>query len=454
MPNTICTSFPPLTGYELNEIRRGLSARLSPNGYSSNDIAQRPEHALVPCRDCGCTELPASVMSWVSEPAYVGGDPRFPWLGDHAHWAYNLQHAYCDDCVSECEWCASPAALHGQSYSNVTLCVDCTDNARLCSQCGDGVRDHRAMYLGSRDEYYCDNCSDDYVASCAHCGTSYHVDDDPDCDCSESHLINSYGHKPDAVFRDINLMAMRLCGDDVSKPFMGFELEVESGNNRKGDGAELFQEIINDELVYLKEDSSLDDGFEIVTHPSTLDFYQNGFDWEPIQQLRDMKFKSWSTRTCGFHVHISRDAFYTKDLHRNTNASPHMYGFLLFIYKNAAEVEAISGRNSTYGRITDSELENAFAYSARRARSERYVAVNTSNRHTLELRCFKGSLNHDRIMGYLEFVDAVFHYTKTNRITKLKDSMDFLAFTQWCEIQPRYDNLLSLIHRSGALDAE
>lgn len=420
-----------------------------------------PHNAIVPCRDCS-NELHHQRMNFMNfyELHYVHANYQPNRYGEqpllHAERERRMV-SLCPSCLDECTWCGDQARMSLQEYSSVVLCEGCQSDAVLCSSCDEVMHCDNANYFTNSDyDAYCRSCFRSNVVTCDECDSTWHQDGDPACECAtQSDLVNSYSYKPSAIFRDVNSYEFTRNDDDhAHTPFMGFELEVEAGRNDRHSGAQLFETQIMNDNLYLKEDGSLDNGFEIVTHPSTIEYYQSEFDWSSFDELRALKFKSWSTRTCGFHVHISRDAFYTKQMHKKTNSSPHLMGFLLFIYKNASEVEAISGRNSSYGRISDSELENVYEYSRFRGHSERYVAVNTLNAKTIELRCFKGSINKNRILGYLEFVEAVYQYTKTNRITKLKDSMDFLAFTQWCEVQPKYDNLLNIIRRSGALDIE
>ena len=70
-----------------------------------------------------------------------------------------------------------------------------------------------------------------------------------------------YGYKPEVIFYGQ--------GDR----FFGVELEIDGGGEYT-DNAESILSIANWEqnLIYCKHDGSLDEGFEIVTHPMSLDF--------------------------------------------------------------------------------------------------------------------------------------------------------------------------------------
>src|SRR5690606_18501549 len=64
--------------------------------------------------------------------------------------------------------------------------------------------------------------------------------------------------------------------------------------------------------IYCKEDASTD-GFEIVTHPCTVDYLLNNFDWKGLTSyLLSEGYVSHSTRygvSCGLHIHVSRKYF-------------------------------------------------------------------------------------------------------------------------------------------------
>jgi hypothetical protein len=313
------------------------------------------------------------------------------------------------------------------------------------------------------------------VTSCEVCDETYHEDDEPPCDCNDPRsIILNYSAMRDAsdrIFfvgmtgdRDTDMPNMIRSqhrfnrSEFVHEPMMGFECETESEQCDLYHGAGFFQDMIDNERLYLKEDGSLHDGFEIVTQPHTLDMYQNHFDWQPFRQLSEYGFRSYKyhnpnlNHDVGFHIHINRNAFYTKRLHERTSSSPHLYGFLSFIYHNVNAMTRISSRNSHYGSITDTELDNIYGYARHRSYGDRSVAVNCRNQHTIELRCFSGALNPNRALGYLEFTHALWAYTKSDRIGKLKEhhKMDFNAFADWVEHDPKYDNLVSLIKRSDA----
>ena len=61
--------------------------------------------------------------------------------------------------------------------------------------------------------------------------------------------------------------------------------------------------------MYIKHDGSIDEGFEIVTHPMSLDYHKNNMPWERIfEKALAMDYRSHQTSTCGLHIHVDRMA--------------------------------------------------------------------------------------------------------------------------------------------------
>jgi hypothetical protein len=204
--------------------------------------------------------------------------------------------------------------------------------------------------------------------------------------------------------------------------------------------------------VYLKEDGSLNHGFEIVSHPMTLGFATNHFDWNGISGLIKKGCKSWDTSTCGLHVHLSRSAF---------RDEKHLFKFFKLILDNAPDVKRFAGRDSERwanfdkgyflnawneynddGNYVSRTNDSLMKHAKNESRNDnRYCAVNLQNRHTVELRFFKPSLNPKTVQAALQFCDAVFNYTETECDTKKVmsgNALAFRSFRSWVATQERY----------------
>jgi hypothetical protein len=252
------------------------------------------------------------------------------------------------------------------------------------------------------------------VYSCGECSEQYWDGDDHDCSESYGGLIHDYGYKPRPYF-----FGKR----EGERIYMGFELEVEIIDGSMREHAE---QVINSlgEHVYLKHDGSLENGFEIVTHPHTLDSYRKEFAFESFRKFRREGLRSWNTSTCGLHVHVSRSAFGTLyDYHTSGNRAQaiksrqlHELRFIKLIYDNERQVCRLAGRTSNSyanfqdkGNLTNKVLNHNDV-------GGRHAAVNTYNESTLEVRIFKGSLHEKRVLMALEFVHSAVEYTRDLKV--------------------------------------
>lgn len=310
----------------------------------------------------------------------------------------------------------------------------------------------------------------DYDAHCYACecglwdGDYEYIDDEPHCnDCyalkENTIVIHNWGYKPEPSFLNDDGRATSMyqpMGSQVYKDargrnvlrsqlYMGFEQEVEHLGYDREEVAQVVLDVANanKQVVYIKDDASLDSGFEIVSHPGTLEFFTKHFDWSAISQLSDLNCKSWNRKTCGLHIHMSRSAF--KD-------EKHLFKFLVLIYKNATSMIQFAGRNSHFAKFDidaflngydgwgDKAVRNtSFMKMAKRESSndDRYCAVNLRNSQTIELRFFRPSLLPSTTLAALQLCDAMFHYTEAMTTPEVmsKKALEFAQFAKWVEQQ-------------------
>lgn len=169
------------------------------------------------------------------------------------------------------------------------LCESCAEETTmLCSHCGERIwRDDNA---GDESTPLCQDCYDRHYTNCHSCGdiirisqTYYACESDgneyPFCyDCYTSRAsrkpIQDYYYKPEPLFRG------------EGNRYFGVELEVDGAGEDDDNAAEVMS-IANGnglENLYCKHDGSLDDGFEMVTHPMTLAYHQSEMPWAAILQ--------------------------------------------------------------------------------------------------------------------------------------------------------------------------
>jgi len=293
------------------------------------------------------------------------------------------------------------------------------------------------------DRDMCNYCYDMYV-ECNECGYEYHQDTGHDCedeyDDDDSGLVHNYSYKPNPIF----------FGD--SKYYFGIELEVESRASQKSEAAETVVNALS-EHVYLKSDGSLANGFEIVTHPHSLDSFHE-LEWGWLDTIKSQGMRSWNTDSCGLHVHVSRSAFGPEGYQTNSNAmkylhEAHLIRFNKFIYDNQIQVEILAGRkNNNYASFSDKGRVIP-KVKLNRQSSGRYSAVNLENRTTVELRMFKGSLRKERVLSAVEFTHAVVEYTRNLKVQASKRPFAWSRFTTYVtNNEELYPNLFTIMSES------
>lgn len=364
----------------------------------------------------------------------------------------------CEDCHGTCMDCSTDFNMNSGSPHASTddgyACGRCTrNNWMYCAHCSDWASNDSGayvQYLGSVCEY----CRDNAFTWCEGCD-EYREQDDYDHfdNCNTSGLVHDYSYRPTPGFHHTlieydNARIIEQESQDTLRKYrkiayMGFELEVECESDRNSyrNGAESFGSISE---VYLKGDGSLNYGFEIVTHPMTLDYAMGGLAqplWDTIEALGSKGFSAWETSTAGLHVHVSRDGFACES---------HQARFVHFVHRNEEFLSWLAGRGkSRWASYSKEQLQNLRGKLRRQYNSERYMAVNLNNSGTLEVRIFRASTEPLRIKMALQLVDAIVNYTEKLSANQMVLGKAFSSesFIQWVSPQARYAILTDYLTR-------
>ena len=299
----------------------------------------------------------------------------------------------CDSCRDEqcvhCEHCDGYVYREDSVCdSNYTLCLECyNDHYYRCAECGRILHNDEVSW-GRNDEPYCDSCyNDDYE-------------------------IEDYSYKPEPIFY----------GSDSR--YFGIELEVDNAG-KYDDNALAIKNCGNsaDEHIYIKSDGSLDDGFEIVSHPMTLDYHMNEMNWqEVLAKAIQLGYKSHQTSTCGLHIHVNRKSLGEYEYQQEEVISK----ILFFVEKHWNEIFAFSRRRehdikrwaARYGfEKTGKEIMDK----AKSGSQGRYSAVNLANYTTIEFRIFRGTLKYNTFIAAMQLVNEICNaafYMSENELDK------------------------------------
>ena len=301
-------------------------------------------------------------------------------------------------------------ADEGECFDGTSMCSECFEHQTvLCRCCGERIWREDAV-----DYDLCQGCYEDEHVRCSDCGMVIHADDAcytdddfvrdyPYCsDCYSQHnnaAIHEYCYKPEPIFY----------GSD--KRYYGVELEMDEGGNDE-DSAEYLLRIANrhGEHMYIKNDSSINDGFECVSHPMTLDYHLNHMPWEDVlQEAITLDYRSHQAETCGLHVHINRNGL--GDTYEEQECT--IAKILYFYEKFWNEIIRFSRRTERQinqwakryggGLINPKETLKH----AKSSYTGRYMAVNLENVNTIEMRIFRGTLKYSTFAATLQFVDQI-----------------------------------------------
>ncbi|MBK7105907.1 MAG: amidoligase family protein [Ignavibacteriae bacterium] len=343
---------------------------------------------------------------YLNEQTIIFNHERF-WIDDCIYSEYLNKYLPEDEFYDSHYYCTGCDRYYHQNeesehvYSGTSYCSECYyQNHTYCHNCQEPITNDESYYSEITNNDYCDNCYHDLHSYCENCGEDYWSDDG--CDCGVS--IHNYSYKPNPIFFNNS--------KEKSKYYIGVELETESkGNDRQ----KCAQEVCDiSELFYLKNDSSIDDGFEIVTHPFSFEWFKehkNIFK-SLLETLRSNGYRSYNTTTCGIHIHISKKYLSGLDL-----AKLH-----LFFCQNEGFIKTISQRNPNnldqWGKIKK-DKKAIYDQSKKKGGSERYTAINLQNQHTIEFRIFRGTLNDYSYFKNIEFIAAICSYVKTTSLQQL-----------------------------------
>ena len=428
------------------------------------------ERGYVICRDCGAIVSEADSYEvdrneHICQACYEQGyetcedcDRVFP--RDEACFIEG-HGAVCEDCLQDgytwCEHCESYVpndsireVRTGRTYSwarrdwnTADVCIDCLERSSrywLCDDCGQWYSDDVSYTYVEGVGNVCDECLEsERYHDCEACGDILTMDSltwDEDADswlCQscydeqhrqrDTHRIHEYSYKPTPKPRTRRKCQCSAC-NEVADLLFGIELEVDKGPYDKREStASAIADASTD--VYMKRDGSLESGFEIVTHPCTLEYHMYEFKWRHITSLcKKAGFKSHDARTCGLHVHVGRyqlgeSRFDQEQVIAKVLMLVDRHWDALVKFSRRKEEQLHWAVRPQITRIASGDTEEQAIRKALSAdNGNRYQAVNLNNSGTIEFRLFNGTLHRDTIIATLQLVSNVCLYAKEHTVAE------------------------------------
>ena len=275
----------------------------------------------------------------------------------------------------------------------------------------------------------CDMALESVVTTCRNCGKRFlsgFRDENGLCETcymeEQKYRIKRYHDNPVLEFYDENGKTTADNGH-----FYGLELEVDKGGERNDMSKDVIK--LMQDRVYTMHDGSLNNGFEIITHPHTEQALKN-LNWkETFKWLIHKGYRSHDMNTCGLHVHINRSVFVNEES---------IIKMMYFYDKYFDEVLKISRRDRNrasrwagkyYYSNDEVTLEKCrdifYDVNAEGDHEMRYKCVNLQKRNTVEIRIMRGTLNYNTFMASLDFIMTV--AKNSNKVTDVDDWSQWLA---------------------------
>lgn len=215
--------------------------------------------------------------------------------------------------------------------------------------------------------------------------------------------------------------------NDEKDRFFGIEIEAfvskkhqESGRSKEYAQYYAFMadKILNKEKkhCYMEWDGSIAHGYETIFMPMTKKYLREYKMRDRIWELQKMGMESFSTNVCGMHIHVNKTALDPLGWWK-VNA---------MFARCRGKLTALTGRQQAsldqYAKIdTEGKFlvkHEAESHKAKMKKSphndEKYSAINFKPKQTVEFRLFNGTMNGDRFMHIVTFIDTLLDFVQSH----------------------------------------
>ena len=382
-------------------------------------------------------------------------------------------HIYfvCDDCSPDdyfvCDDCGELVEQDRTytTHDNRIICEDCyrSNDYFTCERCGKVFEDYSIVYIEDTEEYVCEDCAKYYYYQCMDCRRWYsmnriYTDSSGDALCEDCYCDSYYTcagcgefvHTDDCYWDDRtdepycaycydeeirNLSINRRhsnhhwvvhhtedeYNDYISdKLTLGLEIEV-AGNKEFAEG---FMERVDNDLIYLEEDGSVE-GFEIITQPMTRKYATEVFPnkiSEGFKYLRDNNFKGHNAG--GIHIHVAN--------YGDTKLTVYRLKRLLYNLDSKQQslfLKLTQRKKDDLIQWADNQVPFNMSIEYACLQNNRYESLNLDDRtETLEFRIFNSNLRVERILKNIEIVYSLLDYVNSSSWNSSSDLYDWMKF--------------------------
>ena len=373
--------------------------------------------------------------------------------------SYN-ENYMCESCYDDgyytCEDCGEITDEIIMVNDDSFVCEGCSDNYYKCMDCGT-YHTYSKITLENNGEYICEDCSDSWY-QCNDCGALlgesdyYSTDDAIYCEsCYDDHRendggIHDYSYKPSPNFYyiDDENEADYTYKENLNTMYLGVELEVDNGYS-KGEMVTNIHD--NMEWIYCKEDGSLDDGIELVTHPCTLEYHLQAEYESCFDELVSNGWRGHDAESCGLHVHVNKRYLGNSVSEQELTIAKIMLimdrlwdcGLVEFTRRTEYQLNKWAKRCTIEERGEEVSEDKAREKTKEYFQMGRYFALNLRNSETIEFRLFRSTLKIGTFKATLQFVSNLVNFAMSTTLADIQSMglkmSDIINFEEYEELK-------------------
>ena len=327
----------------------------------------------------------------------------------------------CENCgriIGDCE----DYTVDG--YGRV-ICEDCRQWMYYCEDCDEYFNEDDMVAIFDRDgdlvKFVCTGCAETYYNQCPECGRWF-IDSAFDgrgtCACCAPEVILSYhSGNPNGLKFHGNTEYSFINGS------IGGELEITGLDDRAA--ADILEACGGYDFCHFENDCSVD-GAEIIFQPRTIE------SWEAAKPAVNSMYDILTEYGCtseggnGFHIHISRTAFGSTNEEQSDTIAKFMRLFSDDNFLRCCQIAGCSSEDARdWARNCNEYSKEEQKRIAERFGGNRYIAVNVTNRNTVEVRLGRSTMDVERFYGWMHFIAAMVRRSETITAKEADD------FNEW-----------------------
>lgn len=349
----------------------------------------------------------------------------------------------CAECYEENEYTTCPNCGEViRRYETTTVytedgyeeewCDECLRrSASRCDCCGRYFADHDYDLTEVQNgDLVCDDCLDEYYSRCECCGEyvpdSEILEDDRDYVCHRCYREHHDGLLPHEFRKVITCYhfhhdnSNKTFGSDIKR--IGIENEIEGKDKcekQLNEMASWLIETSRDESgythLYCEHDSSLRNGFEIITNPHTPEeLFKVPFK-EMFARLADEGYTSHNNGRCGLHIHFSNEWFGDDydEIDDNVSKVIHFYSDNYDTMLKLSRRDSYSASQWAEKYYVENFAESKLNKDGSRGHSKAVNLGNMNTIHTVEFRLARGTLKYETFMAWLDMHLAIVRNSRT-----------------------------------------